>query len=93
MLGRFLRWLLGPPKVVVEVNINVPEIHVFTHGSGKNSEKADIAEHRSGSHDNQEGFIKSPPAVTDEERLQDFEDKFENFKTPEVNLGQDQTNK
>lgn len=89
MLTRFLHWLLGPPKINVEVTINVPEIHVFTNGS--EGSKAQPSASRSGVHAEEEGFkLGNAPEVTDEERLSDFEKKFTKFKAPEINLGQDQ---
>ena len=91
MLRRFLNWVLGPPeKVVIEVNIHVPEISVQVNTpDDKGSVPGSVPELTP------KRFTPDLTArATDEDVLQNFSDRLKGqTELPEVPFGTETDNK
>jgi hypothetical protein len=91
MLGWLRNLFSRSPQIIrVEVTVNVPEIRVFTVNSGEATGASTITKGGPVSQV-EEGSdrFKSPPQLTDDDRLDQLAGKFGQLKTPQVNFGQD----
>ena len=90
MVNWFRKYFRKNETLKVEVNIHVPEVHVFVHGSREGRKETGIPQDRPGTQAAERGItFSNAPTVSDEEQLDLFKGKLQDLKIPQTKFGED----